>query len=125
MSLVGLSAFVIASGGIKSNQNVFGGNQFSLPEDEAILNKYFAIQYFTLKCGLLIGQILIPILRNDVHCFGMADCYPLAFGLPAALMLLSFFILLFGRSFYVHVPPTDNMLVKVCGCIKVRRCCTI
>ena len=118
--MIGLLAFVIASGGIKSNQNVFGGNQFKLPEDEAQINSYFSLQYFFSKCGTLLGQIVIPILRHDVQCFGMKDCYPLAFGLPAIVMLVAFFILLCGNSFYTHVPPNENMFVKVCRCIFVR-----
>lgn len=121
MALVGLSTIVIGSGGIKSNQNVFGGNQFKLPDDEKQLNSYFSLQYFTLKCGLLAGQMFVPILRNDFQCFGMDDCYPLAFGVPAILMLLSFLILLAGKSIYVHIPPNENMFLKVCGCIVVSR----
>lgn len=118
-SLVGLLAVVIASGGIKTNQSVFGGNQFNLPEEEKLLNGYFSMQYFALKCGLLMGQVIVPILRHDVQCLGMDDCYPLAFGVPAASMLISFLILLCGRSSYVHVEPTENMFVEVCGCITV------
>lgn len=116
---MGLFAIVVASGGIKSNQNVFGGNQFKLPEHEKQLNSFFSLQYFTLKCGLLTGQLLVPILRNDIGCFGSDDCYPLAFGLPAIFMLFSFLILLCGKSLYVHVPPTENMFVKVLACILV------
>jgi solute carrier family 15 (oligopeptide transporter), member 1 len=104
---------------MKSNQSVFGGNQFKLPEQESQLNSFFSTQFFVSKIGLLAGQITIPILRNDVKCLGMDNCFPLAFGLPAVCMLLSFFLLLAGKSFYVHVPPSDNMFVKVCGCIAV------
>jgi solute carrier family 15 (oligopeptide transporter), member 1 len=120
-SIVGLIAVVVASGGIKTNQSVFGGNQFKLPEQEKQLNHYFTIQYFVLKCGLLGGQMTVPILRNDVKCFGMDNCFPLAFGLPAIFMVLALLTLLCGKSLYVHVPPTDNMFVKVCGCITVSR----
>lgn len=119
LSLVGLFAIFMASGGIKSNQNVFGGNQFRMPEQESQLNSYFSIQYFVIKCGLLVGQIGIPIMRHDVQCFGMNDCYPLAFGAPAVLMLVAFLVLLSGRSKYIHVPPSENMLVKVFKCVMV------
>lgn len=112
--------YVVASGGIKSNQNVFGGNQFKLPEQESQLNLYFSLQFFIIKCGLLSGQMLIPVLRSDVQCFGMDNCYPLAFGVPAMLTLISFLIFVLGKSFYVHVPTNENMFVKVCGCILVR-----
>lgn len=99
---------------------MFGGNQFKLPEEETQLNLYFSIQFFTIKCGVLSGQMLIPILRNDVKCFGMDDCYPLAFGVPAAVMLISLVIFLLGKASYVQVPTNENMFVKVCACVMVR-----
>lgn len=99
---------------------MFGGNQFKLPEQENQLNTFFSVQYFVFKCGILAGQLIVPILRNDVKCFGMENCFPLAFGVPAVAMMTAMVTLLVGKSFYVHVPPTDNMFVKVCGCIMVR-----
>lgn len=119
MSFAGLLVYVIASGGLKSNQNVFGGSQFKLPEEESQLNLYLSVQFFVLKCGLLIGQMLIPILRSDVQCFGMSNCYPLAFGVPATLMLFSLVIFVLGKSYYFHIPPNENMFVKVCSCVVV------
>lgn len=50
----------------------------------------------------------------------MDDCYPLAFGVPAIVMLLSFIMFLCGTPLYVQKPPSGNMLVKVVGCIFVR-----
>lgn len=120
LSLVGLFAVFMASGGLKSNQNVFGGNQFRLPEEQRELDSYFSVQYFAIKCGLLVGQITIPIMRHDVQCFGMSDCYPLAFGFPAALMFIAFVVMLCGKSSFVHIPPSENMVVKVSKCIAVR-----
>lgn len=120
LSFVGFFAIAVGSGGIKSNQNVFGGNQFKLPDEGNLLNSYFSMHYFTLKCGLLSGQILVPIFRKDVQCFGMDDCYPLAFSVPSILMLLSFLILLAGKSVCIHMPPNENMFLKVCKCILVR-----
>ena len=110
---------MVGSGGIKSNQNVFGGNQFKLPELENQLNVYFSLQYFVAKCGVLAGQITLPILRNDVKCFGVDDCFPLAFGVPAVIMMLSLLFFVSGKRFYTHVPPFGNMFVKVCKCIAV------
>ena len=62
----------------------------------------------------------IPILRNDVKCFGMDNCFPLAFGVPSILMLIALFVILCGKYFYVQVPPNENMFMKVCSCITVR-----
>ena len=33
-------------------------------------------------------MIVTPVLRGDVSCFGN-DCYSLAFGVPAALMIIA------------------------------------
>ncbi|CRL01737.1 CLUMA_CG014953, isoform A [Clunio marinus] len=117
LSLTALLLVVLASGANKSNQNVFGGNQFKLPEEQKQLDAYFSIQYFVMKCGMLVGQISVPILRNDVKCLGMNDCYPLAFGTSSVLMFISFLVICFGKSFYVHVPPRKNMFLRVCSCI--------
>lgn len=50
----------------------------------------------------------------------MDDCYPLAFGVPAMAILLSFAIFVCGTRLYVRAPPSGNMLVKVLACIFVR-----
>jgi dipeptide/tripeptide permease len=117
---------VIASGGIKSNQNVFGSIQFHLPNEEKQLNTYLSMQYFASKSGVLIGQIVMPILRHDVKCMGMDDCFPLAFGFSTSLLLLGSFVFMCGRSHYVQVKPTgnayENGLVKVFGCCVVSNC---
>jgi solute carrier family 15 (oligopeptide transporter), member 1 len=122
LSLIGLFIFNVGSGGMRSNQSVFGGNQFKLPDQEHQLNIYFSVQYFVSKCGVLVGQITLPILRNDVKCFGMDDCFPLAFGVPAALMMVALIFFVSGKTLYQHIPPSDNMFVKVCKCISVRKC---
>lgn len=119
MSVVGLFLICFASGGIKTNQNVFGANQFELPEQESQLNTFFSVQYFAVKCGLLAGQITLPVLRNHVECFEMEHCFPLAFLVPAVVTSLSLIIFLNGRNSFHHVELVDNMFVKVCGCILV------
>lgn len=50
----------------------------------------------------------------------MDDCYPLAFGVPAIVLLISFVLFVSGSSLYKTKPPSGNMLVKVIGCISVR-----
>jgi dipeptide/tripeptide permease len=48
---------------------------------------YFAMFYMSINAGSLLSMIITPKLRADVKCFGMEECFPLAFGLPAILML--------------------------------------
>lgn len=42
----------------------------------------------------MISTIITPIFRRDVTCFGMDNCYPLAFGVPAAVMLFAIGIII-------------------------------
>lgn len=86
---IGLAFIAIGSGGIKPCVMVFGGTQFKLPEQSTQMASYFS--YFILACciGGLLSTIITPILREDVHCLGQEDCFPLAFGVPAILMTIS------------------------------------
>jgi solute carrier family 15 (oligopeptide transporter), member 1 len=77
------------------------------------------MQYFCMKSGSIIGRFFNPIMRADVHCFGMDNCFPLAFGVPALAMVLSVLVLYSGRSLYVHKPLTENIFMRVCGCVVV------
>lgn len=64
--------------------------------------------------------MVTPILRVDVHCFGKKNCYPLAFGVPALLMIIATLVFIAGKFMYVIKPPSGNMVAKVCSCIWVR-----
>jgi len=50
---------------------------------------FFSLFYFSINAGSLLSTFLTPILRNDVNCFGNSSCYPLAFGVPGILMVIS------------------------------------
>lgn len=120
LTFIGLIIVAIGSGGTRPNLNAFGGTQYKLPEQSDELKLFFSIQFFLMKCGSLLAYFLAPTLRGDVKCFGMDDCYPLAFGVPAIAMFISFTIFVCGTPLYVRVPPSGNMLVKVFACIFVR-----
>ena len=79
----------LGTGGIKPCVSAFGGDQFVVPEQEKQLQKYFSIFYLSVNGGSLLSTFLTPILREDVNCFGRDDCYSLAFGVPAILMVVS------------------------------------
>lgn len=99
--LCGLILICIGSGGIKPCVSAFGGDQFKLPEQAAQLTAFFSLFYLSINCGSLISTVLTPILRSDVHCFGENDCYSLAFGVPAILMIVAIgelFLFLFPKS---------------------------
>lgn len=119
-SILGLILTSVGSGSIRVNLSVFGANQYKLPEQATQLSVYFTLQYFALKSGSVLGRLLMPIIREDVKCFDMNDCYSLAFGVAAAVMFTALIFLLCGNSSYVKIPPSGNMLVQVVKCVIVR-----
>lgn len=119
--MIGLVLIAIGSGGIKPCVAAFGGDQFKLPEQAKQIATYFSLFYFSINAGSMISTFVTPILRSDVHCFDEQDCYSLAFGVPAILMLTSIAIFVLGRSLYVSRPPQGNMVVKMFRCIRNAR----
>lgn len=106
---------------MKANLNTFGANLYKLPEQESQLKIYFSVQAFFYEFGTLLGMFLVPVLRQNVKCFGSNDCYPLAFGVSGLVMVTAFLVFLCGRSFYVKAEPSGNMVVKVSRCVLVRK----
>lgn len=113
--MIGLCLIAFGTGGIKPCVAAFGGDQFSQGQEKQIQG-FFSVFYFAINSGSLLSTLVTPILRADVQCFG-SDCYVVAFGIPAILMLLSLTIFFAGRNQYKKNPPTGNLFAKVCGCI--------
>ena len=63
---------------------------------------------------------------GDVQCFGY-DCYPLAFGVPAILMVVSVCFFVAGTSLYKRNPPEGNVVVDVTKavCVSIFKYCLI
>lgn len=111
--MVALLLIAIGTGGMKPCVAAFGGDQFRIPEQEALLEKFFPIFYSTINLGGLIGVILTPILRKSVHCFGNDNCYSVGFGFPAILMtmavgkcvkiLIEVFLLIAHHSIHINI----------------------
>ncbi|RZF47986.1 hypothetical protein LSTR_LSTR002052 [Laodelphax striatellus] len=116
-SLLGLLLIAIGAGGIKPCVSAFGGDQFKLPAQEQQLQQFFSLFYFSINAGSLIATYLTPTLRYDVHCFHTDSCYPLAFGVPAIIMLIATAVFVFGKRFYVIKKPEGNIVVDVMKCI--------
>lgn len=114
-TLIGLLISVVGSGSVRANLTAFGGNQYK--DKTQNLKLYFSVQIVFLKVGSLLGRLINPMIRQDVKCFQMDSCYPLAFGLPSFAMLVALLILISGKSLYIHKLPTDNVLVKAFNCI--------
>lgn len=119
MTFIGLGLIAVGSGGIKPCVAAFGGEQFKLPEQAALLTGFFLLFYFSINLGSLLSTIVTPILREDVKCFDMPDCFPAGFGLPAVLMALSIIIFVCGKPLYKIEKTHGKMITKVCKTIGV------
>ncbi|XP_070693691.1 solute carrier family 15 member 2 [Pempheris klunzingeri] len=115
LSMLGLILIALGTGGIKPCVAAFGGDQF---DEEAVSErqKFFSIFYMSINAGSLLSTVITPILRSDVKCFG-TDCYALAFGVPAALMIVALAVFIAGSSLYKRSPPQGNILLEVCNCV--------
>uniref|UniRef100_A0A3Q2QRX4 Solute carrier family 15 member 2 n=1 Tax=Fundulus heteroclitus TaxID=8078 RepID=A0A3Q2QRX4_FUNHE len=115
LSMVGLILIALGTGGIKPCVAAFGGDQFE-EEHVSERQKFFSIFYMSINAGSVLSTLITPILRGDVQCFG-DDCYALAFGVPAALMVVALAVFIFGSGMYKKTPPQGNVLGDVCKCI--------
>uniref|UniRef100_A0A8C6WTN1 Solute carrier family 15 member 2 n=1 Tax=Neogobius melanostomus TaxID=47308 RepID=A0A8C6WTN1_9GOBI len=115
LSMIGLIMIAFGTGGIKPCVAAFGGDQFE-EEHGKERQKFFSVFYMSINAGSLMSTIITPILRSDVQCFG-GDCYALAFGVPAALMVVALVVFIGGSGMYKRNPPQGNVLLEVCKCI--------
>ncbi len=100
----------------------FGANQFK-PNQQRYVENFFSIFYVSINLGSLISTILTPIFRSE-KCFGPNDCFPLAFGVPAAFMFIAIICFVIGTPFYDRSKDRvknksvwDNIILKTVGCI--------
>ncbi|XP_062862673.1 solute carrier family 15 member 2 [Trichomycterus rosablanca] len=115
LSMLGLIFIAFGTGGIKPCVSAFGGDQFDEEHTEE-RRTFFSIFYMSINAGSVLSTIITPILRGDVQCFG-GDCYALAFGVPAALMVVALVVFIAGSGLYKKHPPEGNVLLNVCKCI--------
>ncbi|XP_051782237.1 solute carrier family 15 member 1-like isoform X2 [Erpetoichthys calabaricus] len=117
LSMIGLLLIAIGTGGIKPCVSAFGGDQFE-DNQEKQRSRFFSIFYLSINAGSLLSTVITPILRGQecgIHT--QQKCYPLAFGVPAALMLVALLVFLAGSGLYKKVSPQGNVMLKVTKCI--------
>ena len=115
-TFVGLLLIGIGTGGIKPCVGVLGGDQFEANEQKRREN-FFSIFYAAINLGALLSNFLTPLLRSNNRCVNRSDCYPLAFGVPALLMLAAIGFFLAARNHYVLKPlPERNIILAFCQC---------
>ncbi|CAH2223630.1 solute carrier family 15 member 1 [Pelobates cultripes] len=117
LSMIGLLLIALGTGGIKPCVSAFGGDQFEEHQDKQ-RSQFFSIFYLSINAGSLLSTIITPILRGQecgIHT--KQSCYPLAFGVPAALMVIALIVFIVGSPMYKKVSPQGNIMVQVSKCI--------
>ncbi|XP_067116096.1 solute carrier family 15 member 1b [Osmerus mordax] len=117
MSMVGLFLIAVGTGGIKPCVAAFGGDQFE-DHQEKQRSTFFSIFYLSINAGSLLSTVITPILRaQECGIHTQQKCYPLAFGVPAALMVVALVVFIVGSGMYTKVAPKGNIIMEVCRCI--------
>lgn len=101
---LGLGLIALGAGGIKPCVSAHVGDQFG-PANQALLARAFGWFYFSVNFGSFFSILLIPWL--------LAHHGPrLAFGVPAALMLLAAYVFWAGRHRFAHIPPGGRTFLR-------------
>ncbi|XP_072242925.1 solute carrier family 15 member 1b [Leuresthes tenuis] len=117
LSMVGLLLIALGTGGIKPCVAAFGGDQFD-DDQEKQRSTFFSIFYLSINAGSLLSTVITPILRaQECGIHVKSQCYSLAFGVPAALMVVALIVFIVGSGMYNKTAPQGNIMVKVCKCI--------
>ncbi len=96
----GLALIALGAGGIKPCVSALVGDQFT-DENKHLVNKVFAIFYWSINLGSFFASMLIP---KTLRLWGPA----VAFGIPGVLMGVATIVFWLGRNLYVKVPPTGR-----------------
>ncbi|KAI3644262.1 hypothetical protein MP228_010426 [Amoeboaphelidium protococcarum] len=117
-ALIGLLLLAVGTGGIKSNVSSFGGDQFEADQTLQI-QRFFSMFYFSINSGSLLSTFVTPELRS-MKCFGLDSCFPLAFGVPAVLMVVATVIFVLGNmgGRYKKIPIGENSLMLLYSVVK-------
>ncbi|CAD5222043.1 unnamed protein product [Bursaphelenchus xylophilus] len=108
---IGLLIIAIGTGGIKPCVSSFGGDQFDTHQ-VVMIALFFSVFYFAINCGSMIATFVAPIFRAN-PCLGQDTCYPLAFGVPALLMIVSTIIFVAGSYWYKRPKVKSNVMKDV------------
>lgn len=79
--------------------------------------------YLMINFANLLTIIVIPLLRQKVHCFGETTCFSLAFGVSAVLVIMSVVIFVSGRLLYkIKKVKADILFLSAkCMCYAMKR----
>ncbi|KAG8054246.1 hypothetical protein GUJ93_ZPchr0001g31821 [Zizania palustris] len=103
-----LGFLIIGGGAIRPCSLPFGVDQFDKTNEESRkgLNSYYNWYYGTTTAALVLSMTIVIYIQNNVS-------WPIGFGIPTFLMLLSIIILFLGTNMYVHVPPEGSIFTGI------------
>uniref|UniRef100_A0A0K0FBV1 Oligopeptide transporter 1 n=1 Tax=Strongyloides venezuelensis TaxID=75913 RepID=A0A0K0FBV1_STRVS len=111
LDYLGLVIIGFGTGGIKPCVNSFGGEQFE-QHQERMLSLFFSMFYFSINAGSMISTFISPIFRS-LPCLGQDTCFPLAFGIPAILMIVATVVFMLGSFKYKKPVVKNNVFGEV------------
>ncbi|XP_037999634.1 solute carrier family 15 member 1-like [Motacilla alba alba] len=117
LSMVGLILIALGTGGIKPCMSAFGGDQFE-DDQEKQRSMFFSYFYENTAVASFISAIVIPwLMVSECGIHTKQECYPLAFGVPAALMAVALVVFVIGSKMYKKVKPQGNIMLEVSKCV--------
>ncbi|XP_023212180.1 peptide transporter family 1-like, partial [Centruroides sculpturatus] len=107
-TMVSLVVISIGTGAVQPCLRVFGGDQFQANQ-KIELRRFFSHYSISLRLGMMLSMILVPIFRAKIHCFEESTCYPLAFGFNLVILTLTLVIFLIGYPTYKINPISGSV----------------
>ncbi|CAG5110947.1 Oidioi.mRNA.OKI2018_I69.chr2.g5294.t1.cds [Oikopleura dioica] len=120
LAICALITVAMGTGGIKPCVAALGGDQFKdTKKGKEQLSGFFSLFYASINAGSLMSTFVSPILR-ELQCFDRADCYAIAFVVPACLMFVAIIAFVAGSKKYIIKPSKGNVfgqfISAVCPC---------
>jgi proton-dependent oligopeptide transporter, POT family len=101
---VGLGFMALGTGGIKPCVSTNVGDQFT-SKNQHLIERAFSYFYLSINAGSSISIFFCPVL---LHSYGPR----LAFGMPAAMMVLATLVFWAGRRRFAVVPPAGKQWLR-------------
>ncbi|XP_008807860.1 protein NRT1/ PTR FAMILY 2.13-like [Phoenix dactylifera] len=106
--MLSLALMSIGSGGIRPCNLPFGVDQFDMTTESGRrgLASFFNWYYCTSTAAIILAMTLIVYIQSSVS-------WPVGFGIPAGLMVVSIALFFLGMRLYVYVPAEGSVFSGV------------
>ncbi|KAJ6240411.1 solute carrier family 15 member 2 [Anaeramoeba flamelloides] len=101
---ISLLLIAIGSACIKPNVSAFLSDQLT-DISERLLTRIYSLFYLSVNIGSVLSTLTTPLVEMHLN-------YWTAFGIPAIVMFIAVTIFRSGKSWYIIVPATDQLLKK-------------